>query len=182
MLMHDMGKPATISVDEEGINHFYGHDEVGEKIARNIFRRLKFDRDTMDRVCNLILYHDWRFPAQEGNVRKAMHKVGERDFPLLFEIRYADTMAQSTFQREEKLALLRDTKAVYRRIIERDDCTNLKSLAVNGRDLIELGVSPGRELGKILNNMLMDVLEEPTHNTKEYLLEPERLRQFMKDL
>lgn len=67
-------------------------------------------------------------------------------------------------------------------IIERDDCINLKSLAVNGRDLIELGISPGRELGKILNNMLMDVLDEPTHNTKEYLLEPERLREFMKDL
>ena len=182
MLMHDMGKPDTISIDEDGINHFYKHDLVGVDVARNIFRRLKFDRDTMDRVCNLILYHDVRYPAEAKAVRKAMNQVGEKDFPLLFEIRYADTMAQSTYMREEKLALLEDTKAVYREIVERDDCISLKSLAVNGRDLIELGISPGRELGKILNNMLMDVLDEPTHNTKEYLLEPERLRKFMKDL
>ena len=183
MLMHDMGKPATISVDEQGVNHFYGHEEAGYQIAKEIFRRLKFDRDTMDRVCNLVLYHDDRYEPKPRNIRRAMNRVGETDYPLLFEIRYADTMAQSDYLRAEKLALLEETKAVYREIIERNDCTNLKSLAVNGRDLIELGISPGKELGKILNNMLMDVLDEPTHNTKEYLLEPERLRkQFMKDL
>ena len=84
--------------------------------------------------------------------------------------------------RDEKLKLIEETKAAYKRVIERKDCINLKSLAVNGRDLMELGINPGRELGRILNNMLMDVLDEPTHNTKEYLLEPERLREFTKDL
>ena len=183
MLMHDMGKPDTISVDEDGANHFYGHAELGEKIAKDIFRRLKFDRDTMDRVCNLIRYHDDRFPPKPSCIRKAINRVGEEDFPLLFEIRYADTMAQSSYMRDEKLKLIEDTKAVYQDIIEKKDCVNLKSLAVNGRDLIELGIKPGRELGRILDNMLMDVLEEPAHNTKDYLLEPERLRnKFMKDL
>jgi tRNA nucleotidyltransferase (CCA-adding enzyme) len=181
MLMHDMGKPATISIDEKGINHYYGHAEEGKKIAHGIFRRLKFDRDTMDRVCNLILYHDDRFPATEKNVRRQIHRVGEEDYPLLFEIQYADTMAQSTYMREEKLKLIEDTKAVYEKVIERKDCTSLKTLAVNGRDLIELGVNPGKELGKILGNMLKDVIDEPTHNTKEYLLEPERLSEFKKD-
>ena len=181
MLMHDLGKPATMSVDEEGVNHYYGHPEEGERIAKNIFRRLKFDRETQDRVCNLILYHDDRYPATEKNVRKEIHRVGEEDFPLLFEIQYADTMAQSDYMRQDKLKLIEDTKAVYRKIIDRKDCLSLKNLAVNGRDLIELGISPGKELGKILGNMLMDVLDEPTHNTKEYLLEPERLSEFKKD-
>ena len=73
-------------------------------------------------------------------------------------------------------------KAVYREILDRKDCVNLKSLAVNGRDLIDLGVSPGKKLGNILNAMLTDVLEHPEHNTKEYLLEPERLREeYMMD-
>ncbi len=178
MLMHDIGKPVTISVDEEGINHFYNHPEAGEKIAHDIFRRLKLDRDTMDRVCNLIRYHDDRYPATARNVRKEISRVGEQDYPLLFEIRYADTMAQSDYMRDEKIALIEETKAVYQEVIDRKDCVNLKSLAVNGKDLIEIGINPGRELGKILNNMLMDVLEEPTHNTKKYLLEPERLRRF----
>ncbi len=182
MLMHDMGKPDTMSVDEDGQSHFYGHDELGAKMALDIFKRLKFDRETTDRVCNLIKYHDDRYPPKEADVRKAMYRIG-KDYPLLFEIRLADTLAQSEYMRDEKLKLIEDTKAVYERIINRNDCVNLKTLAVNGRDLIGLGIKPGRELGRILNNMLMDVLEQPAHNTKEYLLEPERLRnEYMKDL
>ncbi len=181
MLMHDFGKPVTISVDEEGVNHYYGHPEAGADIAKEIFRRLKFDRDTQDRVCNLILYHDDRYPATERNIRRAMNRVGEQDYPLLFEIQYADTMAQSDYMREDKLKLIEEIKAVYQQVVERKDCISLKTLAVNGRDLIELGINPGKELGRILNNMLMDVIDEPTHNSKEYLLEPERLSEFKRD-
>jgi tRNA nucleotidyltransferase (CCA-adding enzyme) len=182
MLMHDMGKPDTIEVDDEGVSHFYGHSEVSFKIAHDIFRRLKFDRDTMDRVCNLVRFHDYRFPAKPGSVRKAMNLVGETDFPLLFEIRYADTMAQSEYLRDEKLKVIEETRAVYREVLDRKDCVNLKSLAVNGKDLIELGIAPGKKLGEILDAMLRDVLENPEHNTKEYLLEPERLREeYMKE-
>ncbi len=181
MLMHDMGKPATIKIDEEGVTHFYGHDEVGSRIAHDIFRRLKFDRDTMDRVCNLVRYHDYRFPAKDSSVRKAINRVGEKDFPLLLEIRYADTMAQSEYLRDEKLKLIEDTKEVYRQVLERKDCVSLKDLAVNGKDLIAVGVAPGKKLGDILGAMLRDVLETPEHNSKEYLLEPERLRDYMKE-
>ncbi len=181
MLMHDMGKPATIKIDEEGVTHFYGHDEVGSRIAHDIFRRLKFDRDTMDRVCNLVRYHDYRFPAKDSSVRKAINRVGEKDFPLLLEIRYADTMAQSEYLRGEKLKLIEDTKEVYRQVLERKDCVSLKDLAVNGKDLIAVGVAPGKKLGDILGAMLRDVLETPEHNSKEYLLEPERLRDYMKE-
>ena len=170
-----------MSVDEAGGNHFYGHPEEGVLMAKDIFRRLKFDRDTQDRVCNLILYHDDRYEPTEQNVRLEIHRVGEEDFPLTFEIRYADTMAQSLYMREDKLKTIEETRAVYQRILDRKDCLSLKTLAVNGRNLIELGISPGKELGQILNNMLMDVLDDPSHNTKEYLLEPERLRKFKKD-
>ncbi len=182
MLMHDFGKPDTITTDEEGVNHFYGHEELGYNMARTVFRRLKFDRDTMDRACNLIRYHDYRYPATAKAVRHAINKVGEEDYPLLFDVRYADTMAQSLYQRQEKLSLINETKEIYRNILIQKDCISLKTLAVNGKDLIDLGIKPGKELGQILGNMLLDVLDEPSHNTKEYLLKPERLREeFMKD-
>ncbi len=182
MLMHDIAKPDKLRIDEAGISHFEGHAELGSEMARKIFRRLKFDRNTMDRVCNLILYHDCRYPAKAATVRKFMNKVGKEDYPLLFEIRYADTMAQSTYKRQEKIALIEETRSVYEKVLKDRDCVSLKELAVNGRDLIELGVSPGKELGRILNAMLRDVLDEPEHNRKEYLLEPERLKtKFMKD-
>ena len=182
MLMHDMGKPDTMEIDDEGITHFYDHDLVSAEIAKNIFRRLKFDRDTMDRVCNMVTYHDYRFPPKASSVRRAMARIGEEDFPLIFEIRYADTMAQSEYQREDKLQTIEDCKAVYQEILDNRDCVNLKDLAVKGKDLIEAGITPGKMLGNILNAMLMDVIEHPEHNTKEYLLEPERLREeYMKD-
>ena len=182
MLMHDMGKPDTMEIDDEGVYHFYNHNEVSAGIAKKIFRRLKFDRDTMDRVCNLVFYHDYRFPPKASSIRRAMARVGEADFPLLFEVRYADTMAQSDYQRDEKLRTIEECKAVYEEILERKDCVNLKSLAVKGKDLIDQGINPGKMLGEILNAMLMDVLEHPEHNTREYLLEPERLREeYMKD-
>lgn len=183
MLMHDLGKADTIRIDEDGVAHFKGHAQVSCEIAKKIMKRLKFDRDTMDRVCNLVRYHDDRYPPRPAAIRRAINRVGEKDFPLLFEIRYADTMAQSTYMRQEKLDLIEKTRQIYQDIIDNGDCVSLKDLAVNGKDLIALGVKPSRELGIILKSMLMDVLQDPSHNTKDYLLEPERLRtEYMKDL
>ena len=182
MLLHDIGKPATIKSDEEGIDHFHGHAELGAKMAHSIFRRLKFDRETMDRVCNLIKYHDYRFPAEPRNVRRAINKVGVEDFPLLLEVKYADTMAQSMYYRKEKLEALEEIRKLYDTIIEEKECVTLKQLAVGGRELIALGISPGKQIGDILSAMLSDVIDNPEHNTKEYLLEPERLKNvYMKE-
>ena len=182
MLLHDIAKPDTMSVDEQGISHFYDHGEAGVTMARGIFRRLKFDRDTMDTVCNLIRYHDDRFPVTAKNVRKMMNRVGAKDFPYWMEVRYADTMAQSEYMREEKLKDLEDIRREYQLILERNECITIRDLAVNGGDLQEAGIRPGPLMGQILDAMLQDVLEEPSHNTKDYLLEPERLRDvFMKD-
>ncbi len=181
MLMHDLGKPSTLSTDEDGTTHFYGHEEKSTQIARDILKRLKFDRDTTDRVCNLVRYHDVRFPATGKSVRRAIHMIGERDFPYLFDIRYADTMAQSEYMRDEKLKLIEDCRRVYQQVLDNGDCVSLRTLAVGGRDLIELGVKPGKKLGEILDKMLKDVLDEPGHNTREYLLDKDRLnKRFMK--
>ena len=182
MLMHDFGKPATITIDEEGVTHFKGHAALGSKMAKDILKRLKFDRDTMDRVSNLVKYHDDRYEPSPSVIRRAINRVGEEDFPLLFDIRYADTMAQSTYMRREKLDLIEKTRQVYQQIIDNRDCVSLKSLAVNGKDLISLGIKPSKQMGDILKAMLEDVLEDPSRNSKEYLLEPERLRnKYMKD-
>ena len=181
MLMHDMAKPATITVDDEGVSHFYGHSEEGVKMARGIFRRLKFDRDTMDKVCNLILYHDDRFPVTPRNVRREMNRVGVDAFPDWIEVRMADTLAQSDYKRDEKITSIEDVRTLYEEILREKECVTLKDLAVNGKDLIGLGITPGKTIGTVLGNMLTDVLDYPEHNNKEYLLEPERLRDFMRD-
>ena len=54
--------------------------------------------------------------------------------------------------------------------MEKQECISLKTLAVSGKDLIDAGMKPGKELGKTLDLLLHLVLEEPEKNTKEYLL------------
>lgn len=179
MLLHDIAKPVTETIDSEGISHFKGHAQKGMEMAAKIFRRLKFDRYTMDKVCNLILYHDDRFPADEKSIRRAVNKVGVEDFPLLIEVRIADTLAQSMYMRDEKLALIHDTERIFREILEKNECVTLKDLAVGGKDLIKIGISPGKQIGEALNAMLMDVLDNPEHNNKDYLLDQDNIRRFL---
>lgn len=172
MLLHDIGKPQTLTVDEDGTTHFHGHPAAGEEIARKILRRLRFDNDTVSVVTRLVRYHDY------GNgvtpdlriVRRAVNKIGEDIFPLLLPVRRADILAQSEYMRTEKLENLELWKTLYQEMLLKKQCVSLKTLAVTGRDLIAMGMNPGRELGEILQKLLELVLEHPEWNTREILL------------
>ncbi len=170
MLLHDMGKPQRRTTDAKGIDHFYGHQDLGRDIAHKILRRLKYDNDTTKKVETLVYYHDMGIRLTPAGVRKAIVRVGEDLFPLLLEVKQADLNGQSDFQRGEKQELLDTVRALYDEIIARGDCLSLKTLAVSGSDLIEAGVRPGRQIGVILKLMLSDVLGTPEHNTREYLM------------
>lgn len=170
MLFHDLGKPLKKTVDESGTAHFKGHAEVSKKLTEEIMRRLKFDNATLHSVGKLVYYHDYRMPVTARNVRRAMNKIGEELFPLYLEVRRADVMAQSGYQRKEKLADIDGIETLYREITAAGQCVALKDLAITGKDLIAAGLEPGRELGEILNNLLELVIENPELNTKEKLL------------
>lgn len=170
MLFHDIGKPRTLTIDEEGITHNHGHAAVGEELTVRILKRLKFDNDTIDKVKKLVRYHDRKIETNAKSIRRAVSDIGEDIFPLLFSVKYADIMAQSEYQRDEKLSELETLKSIYGRIIEEKNCLSLKDLAVTGGDLIAAGMKPGREIGTALHKLLEVVLEEPEHNQKEYLL------------
>ena len=106
-----------------------------------------------------------------AGVRQAIVRIGEDLFPLLLEVKEADMLAQSTFRREEKKAHIARVRELYAEILEHKDCLTLRDLAVNGNDLISYGIRPGKEMGRILHEMLEDVLAEPSHNDREYLLQ-----------
>lgn len=170
MLLHDTGKPALKTVDEEGVAHFKKHAFESEKIAKTVLRRLKFDNDTLRKVTRLVYYHDYRMPEKAVNVRRAMHTIGEDIFPYYLEVRRADVLAQSMYQREDKIRNLDGVEARYREIVEAGQCVSLKELAISGKDLIEAGMEPGKEIGETLKKMLSLVIEHPELNTKEELL------------
>lgn len=178
MLLHDIGKPDTMTVDADGITHFHGHAKVSAEMAGEILRRLKFDNDTINMVCRLVMYHDYGNDVEPdaGIVRHAMNKIGEDAFPLLFQIKSADISAQSDYMRQEKLERLEKWKELYAEIREKQECVTLKNLAVTGSDLIAAGMEPGRELGAVLQKLLALVLDDPSCNTREKLLaEAEKL-------
>lgn len=168
-LLHDVAKTKCKTM-EDGMAHFYGHDVEGEVMTREILRRWKCDNDTIRKVSKLVLFHDHRMEATARNVRRAMNKISKELFPLYLEVRYADIMAQSDYQREDKLKNLEEIKVLYAEILEKDECTTLKQLAVTGRDLLACGIIPGKELGDMLDILLRIVIEEPECNTREYLI------------
>lgn len=173
MLLHDMGKPRTLEIDEEGITHFHGHPKVSEEMARVILKRLRYDNDTISTVCRLVEFHDYgnNTVPNMRMVRRAVNKVGEDIFPLLLQVRYADVMAQSDYLRQEKLESVELWKQLYESILQKKQCLSLKTLAVTGGDLIAAGMKPGKEMGSILNMLLEHVLDYPEENQKELLLQ-----------
>lgn len=178
MLLHDIGKPATLTVGEDGITHFHGHPEVSEEMAGKILRRLRFDNDTIRKVTRLVQYHDYGNDLEPTPriVRRAVNKIGEDIFPGFLKIKRADILAQSLYLREEKLDNIRKWGDLYQEIRESGQCVSLKDLAITGDDLIAAGRAPGRELGSILNALLELVLEHPEYNTRDVLLkEAERM-------
>lgn len=178
MLFHDIGKPDTLTVGEDGITHFHGHARVSAEMASRIMHRLKFDNDTIGKVCRLVKYHDYGNDCDPdpATVRRAINKIGEDVFPLLFQIKRADIYAQSDYLREQKRERLEKWQQLYMEVKEKQQCVTLKDLAVSGTDLIAAGMKPGKALGDMLQKLLVLVLENPFLNTKEKLLsEAEKL-------
>lgn len=169
MLFHDMGKPEAKTTDENGRDHFKGHALISEEIARKIMHRLKFDNDTIKKVCRLVCYHDYRMEATPKNVRRAMNRIGVELFPYYLAVRLADVKAQSPYRRREKIENIVAVRELYQKALLNDECVTLRQMAVSGRDLMALGMKPGRELGSMLSELLEYVIDDPERNRKDIL-------------
>lgn len=173
MFLHDIGKSETIQIDEKGITHFHTHAKVGARIAVSILKRLKFDNTTIRKVEKLVEYHDYGngVVPNEKIVRRAMFIIGEEYFPDLFYIREADIYGQSDYKREEKLYILKQWKDCYQTVLNKKQCVSMKGLAITGKELIDLGVAPGKQMGEMLQYLLEYVLDNPEKNDKESLIQ-----------
>ena len=169
LLLHDVGKPITKTIDESGKAHFFNHALEGEKIARNVLRRLKFSNKIVDTVCFLIAHHSDEFISQPKYVRRAIRKISPELFPYYLDIQKADVLGQSDMTKDLVLKDNEKIRELYEEYIKENDCFSLKDLAVDGNDLLSLNIK-GKEIGYILNNMLNFVVDNPSKNTKDFLL------------
>ena len=171
ILLHDVAKPLCITTDEEGQDHFKGHPQEGAKMAKEILRRLKFDNDTINHVCLFVRYHDDRPALSATSVRRMMSRIGEENMEGLLAVKRADTLGQSMYQRREKLAYIDEFEKLYQQIIREQQCVKKSDRALNGRDLIRMGMQPGKQIGAVLDHLFELVLEHPECNTRECLEE-----------
>ncbi|ADU50260.1 polynucleotide adenylyltransferase/metal dependent phosphohydrolase [Thermaerobacter marianensis DSM 12885] len=173
-LLHDVGKPRTVSVDARGQRHFYHHEVVGADMARQMLRRLKFDNDTVRHVAHLVRHHLalHHYPGMtDAAIRRLIQRIGFDYLEDLIILRVADRAASGT-----KRAPI--SRGAYRlltrmeKILEQDAAFSLHDLAIDGHDVMAAtGLGPGPAIGWILQKLLEDVLDEPGRNRRQWLME-----------
>lgn len=168
MLFHDLGKPKCFTVDEAGVGHFYGHGKHSLTIAREAMTRLKFSCDHRDAIAALVDWHDRVIPVTPKGLRRCLNALGPENARRLIAVKRADNLAQSPAYRDRQRTL-DEAERILTDLLERDECFSLKQLAVNGHDVMALGLR-GSAVGDMLRRLLEQVLEERLPNEREVLL------------
>ena len=169
-LLHDVGKPATYTVDEAGQGHFYGHAQVGSELAAVILRRLKAPTALREQVTMLIEQHMTPLIPQSKALRRRLSRLGEEAFFRLLELQEADMSSKGTGVADSRSDFA-EIRQLARQLLREDSCMTLKQLAVDGHDLMKLGIPAGKELGRCLQILLDAVLEDTLPNEAPALLE-----------
>ena len=165
-LLHDIGKVDTFSLDENGRGHFYDHAEVSAQMADGILRRLKAPNSLRERVVFLIVKHMIPTEPDKKLLRRRLSRYGEDAFRELLALQKADFCSKGVTgddpQFEEIHRLLEE-------ILQEEGCLRICDLAVNGHDLMALGIQ-GKAIGETLERLLSFVLDERIPNEKEALI------------
>ena len=190
-LFHDIGKPsakkiikATVldgekndgSTKEIDTITFYNHESYSEKIADKILVRLRFPNETVHNVCHLVKEHMFHYESSwsDAAVRRFIVRVKPESLEDLYDLRLADIYGMYNEKVDVRysasVALLQELDERVKKELSQKTALTLKSLAVNGRDLMAEGIPAGKELGRILNELLDCVLEDPAMNDREKLL------------
>jgi len=169
-LLHDIGKVPTRKLDESGIWTFYQHENESKKMAHNIMTRLRWPNAIIDSVCHLIKEHMFHYTDDwsDAAVRRFIARVGGENLSMVYRLRRADAYATAVVEPGPDFLLpLADR---VEKILEEKQAFSLKDLAVNGNDLIDVGIPPGKTIGIILGELLETVLDDPSQNNRETLL------------
>lgn len=169
-LFHDIGKPLAHSADADGTDHFYGHEKISAEITRKILNRLRFDKNTISEVCDLIESHMIYIQESEKAVKRILSRLGEDKMRKLIKLQRADNIALAPPYNTERMGHFDEIEKILDKVIAEKACFKIKDLDITGRDLIELGIPEGREVGAILSRLLEAVIEENLENKREVLI------------
>ena len=167
MFFHDIGKPPMFTIDEKGEGHFKGHAALSAEMTQDIMKRLRFSTSDTELVAQLIARHSDHI-SSERQIKRLISKMGLEGFLLLMEVKKSDNLAKNDFVLAEN-TWFDQCAETARRLVEEENCFSVKDLAVNGSDLMELGMK-GREIGDCLKKLLELVMDEQLPNHRSALL------------
>ena len=185
-LFHDIGKKEARTVEikeypegsgkKEELVHFHKHEIYSAEKTEKILTRLRFPKAQIESVTHLIRHHMFFFEENwtDAAVRRFIVRIKPEFIDDLFELRKADVYGMHREKWDSQSESAKSLEILRQRITEieaQKTALSLKDLAVNGKDLISAGIPAGKKLGEILNALFQQVLENPSLNTKEKLLE-----------
>lgn len=167
-LLHDIGKPQTAK--GKGKNRtFYNHEVIGAHLAKDIAKRLKFKKDDVNRLFILIRWHMFSVSEflTDSAIRRFIRRVGKENIDDIIKLRIADRLGGGC-ENETSWRLRRFLKRVQE---VQKHTPSVHDLKISGHDVMrELNLKPGPKVGKILNALFEEILDDPKKNTKKYLL------------
>ncbi|MBR5975394.1 MAG: HD domain-containing protein [Clostridiales bacterium] len=169
MLLHDIGKPECFVMDDSGIGHFYGHQKVSADIADAILRRWKVDTKTRETIVLLIREHDAVLEPSLRIVRRRLLRYGEEVLRMLLEVKKADISAHSE-KSAYRLPEISAFETILDQVVEEKMCCSYSAMAINGNDLMRMGIEPGIRIGQLKKQLLEEVVDGRIPNEREALL------------
>jgi tRNA nucleotidyltransferase (CCA-adding enzyme) len=177
-LLHDIGKPKTYRVDEQGVITFYNHEVMGTKIARKIVENLRLSKKDAERVLTLIRWHQFSVDERQTDsaIRRFIRRVGKENLADILALRIGDRLGGGALETSWRLEL-------YKKRLEEVQLQpfTVSDLKINGYDVMnEYGVKPGRIIGIALDALFKEVEEGTLQNEHEVLIT--RLRELKSEL
>jgi tRNA nucleotidyltransferase (CCA-adding enzyme) len=149
-------------------------NKICSEIASLSLKRLKYDKETINAVCELIENNSFLNFCDNCSIKislkRLIQKIGEKRILQLLEMITADVFAQTECAKSIKLPILKAIKSTLDEIQKTKQCFSLKDLSINGNDLIKLGYQEGIIIGRLLNWILELVIDEQVNNSREELI------------
>ena len=167
-LLHDVGKPRVKEGDGPD-STFYAHEVVGAKMTLKILDRLRFSKETIEKVAHLVRHHLFYYnvgEVTEAGVRRFISRVGIENVDDLLKVREADRIGSGVpkavpYKTRHLQFMIEKVKA---------DPVGPKMIVLNGSDVMKLlSIEPGPKVGWILSALLDEILDDPKKNTKKNL-------------
>jgi tRNA nucleotidyltransferase (CCA-adding enzyme) len=176
-LLHDIGKPASAWIDPvTGSKHYYesrgddgvvlgaDHAVVGAQMANALMWRLHYPADRIARVTAIVAEHMYAPFTTTKGARRFLARVGDHADDLL-ALRRADSNDEARADTEHSL---------IEEVRSSGEATSRLDLAIRGDAILALGVEPGPRVGAILRHLTESVLDEPSLNDPNSLLDMAR--------